>query len=364
MPREALEALESQLARLSEAAAEVARRLAGGIDLSGGEAAVRERLLEELLPVAAAAALDAASYAADFYDGVREASVGSRLGALPEPGSNPAATGEAMRAFAGQAASKGREWLASRLAERIDWEVRSAALRCVAANGSRDPMDVRYARVPSEPDPCWFCCLVASNGFFYKGADTARTHAHCKCAVVPGFRGETRVEGYDPDEYYALWSKAMDEGVTSYEKLNEMSAKAKRRRRSPESASDAEIRKYGELRRIRAAFGEGRPARFVAPAPRGGGNASYAIPPGLGGADLAAFGSRLGLGPGHEDELAWEVARRAAKAALSPAGDGAWEQTVTIPGPNGKRARVTLTWDASGGSPTLAGARLGRWAAR
>lgn len=75
--------------------------------------------------------------------------------------------------------------------------------------------NMRYARVPTGPDTCDWCCMLASRGFvYYTEADAkAGNHQHCDCLAIPGRGGDTfddatQVEGYDPDEYYALWRES------------------------------------------------------------------------------------------------------------------------------------------------------------
>ena len=72
---------------------------------------------------------------------------------------------------------------------------------------------VRYARVPTGTETCPFCVMLASRGFVYLSERAAR-HAHpgCDCRVVPGFAGETEVEGYDLDGLYRQYIKDLGEG--------------------------------------------------------------------------------------------------------------------------------------------------------
>jgi hypothetical protein len=72
--------------------------------------------------------------------------------------------------------------------------------------------NVRYARVPTGPDTCDFCMMLASRGFVYYTKESAGVegiHEHCDCVVIPGNGGDatspTQVEGYDPDMLYDLW---------------------------------------------------------------------------------------------------------------------------------------------------------------
>lgn len=87
-----------------------------------------------------------------------------------------------------------------------------AANETVECNVARDSKtrnggSVRFARIPTRPNPCPWCAMLASRGFVYMSADTAEaaSHRHCACIVMPGVEGVTEVEGYDPDHWYDYW---------------------------------------------------------------------------------------------------------------------------------------------------------------
>ena len=65
---------------------------------------------------------------------------------------------------------------------------------------------VSFARVPTEATTCPYCLMLASRGFVYRSQLAAlnANHRYCDCRIVEGFDG-MEVEGYDPDEYYAMW---------------------------------------------------------------------------------------------------------------------------------------------------------------
>ena len=75
--------------------------------------------------------------------------------------------------------------------------------------------NMRYARIPTGPDTCPWCLMLASRGFVYYTEHDAMAgcHRHCDCVAVPGrggytFNDATQVEGYDPDAYYQLWRES------------------------------------------------------------------------------------------------------------------------------------------------------------
>ena len=64
-----------------------------------------------------------------------------------------------------------------------------------------DANHVRYARAPTGRETCSWCFMLASRDFDYRSEKSAAaaSHPHCDCVVVPGVKGRTRIEGYDPD---------------------------------------------------------------------------------------------------------------------------------------------------------------------
>lgn len=87
-------------------------------------------------------------------------------------------------------------------------QAKRSANRTMRKNADRDGL--RWARVPTGPETCGFCLMLASRGFVYGSERTAGAldhyHRGCDCAVVPGFDGLTGVEGYDPDALYDAYS--------------------------------------------------------------------------------------------------------------------------------------------------------------
>lgn len=88
---------------------------------------------------------------------------------------------------------------------------------------------VRYARVPTGGETCPFCVMLASRGFVYI-SEQAASHAHpgCDCRVVPGFAGETEVEGYDLDGLYRQYVKDLGDGRLNVGSVGRYSSRAPR----------------------------------------------------------------------------------------------------------------------------------------
>lgn len=72
--------------------------------------------------------------------------------------------------------------------------------------------NVMYARVPSGFETCKFCMMLASRGFAYHTEKSAEgrhgIHFKCDCVVIPGVEGQTKIAGYDPDEYYQKYKES------------------------------------------------------------------------------------------------------------------------------------------------------------
>lgn len=88
---------------------------------------------------------------------------------------------------------------------------------------------VRYARVPTGGETCPFCVMLASRGFVYI-SEQAASHAHpgCDCRVVPGFAGETEVEGYDLDGLYRQYIEDLGDGRLNVASVGRYSSRAPR----------------------------------------------------------------------------------------------------------------------------------------
>lgn len=71
---------------------------------------------------------------------------------------------------------------------------------------------VRFALVPSPGCTCEVCLMQASKGFVFKREFNPHggRNKSCRCRFMPGIEGETAIEGYDPDECYALWKRVSE----------------------------------------------------------------------------------------------------------------------------------------------------------
>lgn len=177
---------------------------------------------------------DAAAVAAVFYDGLREYQ-GITDGFYAESVSmrRTSTTASAVITYTDKQPKLNDE-LTRQLAKQVGYEIKRATNECIAYNAKRDPKKPKWARVPKytpttykpwskeagvthNPElaaagTCAWCIALASRGFKYHSEETA-SHAHdgCDCDIIPGFDGETKVEGYDPDSLYREWRRMVSE---------------------------------------------------------------------------------------------------------------------------------------------------------
>lgn len=109
--------------------------------------------------------------------------------------------------LAGYLADGDVEKFKSDVADVTKYYVKRAAQENMIKNC--DKAEVRYARVPTGFETCSFCFMLASRGFEYRDEMTAgslhKFHKDCDCIVVPGAKGRTKIDGYDPEGMYKRW---------------------------------------------------------------------------------------------------------------------------------------------------------------
>ena len=159
------------------------------VDMTQDVATVRQQVVDIMQAYCGGSTDLVAQLAAEFYDGLRKYEVGKPLGAYALSGRDPAATEGAIRAFADKLVDGNVEAFVELCLQRLDYECKVAASKCVIENGRRDPMRPKYARVPTGAETCDFCLMLASRGFAYLSEETA-SHTHSNCVV-----GDTKVSG-------------------------------------------------------------------------------------------------------------------------------------------------------------------------
>lgn len=212
IPRAAVDFLTEEINGISaDAQARVLKVLQGINWTPENVAECRELVLQALAAVMPTYTDMAAQASADFYDAAREMVVGERLGAQAISGYDPRKTEGAVRAFVRFVLDGRVDTFNDQVLQRIDYEMKLSAANSTVYNGERDPLSVRYARVPTGAETCDFCLMLASRGFVYRSQATALSHVHydCSCRVVAGWDG-MEVEDYDPRSIYDRWQDAID----------------------------------------------------------------------------------------------------------------------------------------------------------
>lgn len=222
IPRAALDLVSEQVNALSaDAQARVLRVLESISWTPDNISECREIVLRAIASVMPTYTNAAAQAGADLYDAVRAEAVGEAMGATAISGYEPDATEAAVRAFVQDIVDgKPVEQFNRKVLDRVDRDIRVAENVSVAENAALDPLEPRYARVPTGPETCEWCIMLASRGFDFKSERSAvgnykkksrtgaASHGHpgCDCRIVQGYPG-MEVEGYDPDAYYELWRR-------------------------------------------------------------------------------------------------------------------------------------------------------------
>lgn len=206
IPREMLNEFTAQLNSLSAATREIAKTKLENLSYSSPDD-LFVKTLEILNSVCGTSTDKAAAYAASFYDAVRKLELGETFGAEAISNRSQKRTiGTIDKGIEDIKNGKTYNDFMRRMLNQVDYEIKRAAGECVQQNGKRDKRKVRFARVPTGNDTCEFCIMLASRGFDYLSKESAGSinhyHPNCDCRIVPGFEGETQVEGYDPDELY------------------------------------------------------------------------------------------------------------------------------------------------------------------
>lgn len=194
----------------------VAGMLGGGIADPGDVAAARDLAISALTDVLGTYAVASAAAAADFYE---------------RSGGSPAVLGDAdlraiegtVRYQAGKLADGDLDGFVDQVSEFAAHAVKLSANRQMIKNaedGSRHRRrksgkgpKVRFARVPTGPETCTFCTMLASRGFVYWSREDAGEFGHfhrkCDCKVVASTDAEG-LEGYDPERYLELYREFSD----------------------------------------------------------------------------------------------------------------------------------------------------------
>lgn len=209
LSRQALNGYDAALSKVEAAAAEYVRRRVEAYLESFPNASVADvrEFAKEVVGQAVDAYGDAASTAAaDLYDELAEAAGESLPSAAVDTSDVSGYIDRGVRYQAGKLVDGAPTAFAARVSDIARDQVARRANQTMIRNAGRDR--IRYARVPTGPEPCTYCAMLASRGFVYRtessaAAATGHFHHGCRCKVVPSTAGS--VEGYDPDEWADRW---------------------------------------------------------------------------------------------------------------------------------------------------------------
>lgn len=212
IPRSYIRNYSNSISNISDKARESLTAALMQLDYSRPVAETRDTVIA-IMQVACGASTDlAARLAAEFYDGLRLAMVGEKLGAAAVSMRNPDATDGAIRAFIQIIVDGGdTDAFIDQCASRLDYETRRASKECVVHNAKNDPLKPKWARVPDGVETCAYCLLLASRGFTYDSEETAsHTHENCRCEIAPGWGDAAIVSDYksELDNYKDLFDQA------------------------------------------------------------------------------------------------------------------------------------------------------------
>lgn len=159
-------------------------------NVQGNPAGSVEALREFVLEIVAEYGQASAAIAIDFYNAVRPAGSPSFS---PTPFVRDDLVGGGTLNWA-TAPLLTEEWEQSleRIAAEIQKASYQAAVETLGEATEEDPLDVKYARWPQNPEPCAYCVLRASRGAVYWSESSAERgdHIKCGCRVTPIFPGE------------------------------------------------------------------------------------------------------------------------------------------------------------------------------
>lgn len=91
-----------------------------------------------------------------------------------------------------------------------------SARETIARNVEIDPLEPRFARVPTGAKTCAWCDMLSSRGFVYRtresAGESAKFHPEDDCQIVPEWEAErAHIDGYDPDAAYDRYLRARAE---------------------------------------------------------------------------------------------------------------------------------------------------------
>lgn len=168
-----------------------------------------QQLLADLPILAETFSAISATFAADWYEDIRE---GPRYTATTAPPPPPERVDALARWGAGPlwSESPNTELALSKIAGGLHRIVADGARQTVLTNVTRDPAKPRWAREAS-PTACAFCAMLTTRGPVYsQDSVDFQSHDRCSCVAIPVFGDE-----YEPPTYVDQWRHAYDRSATA-----------------------------------------------------------------------------------------------------------------------------------------------------
>lgn len=222
IPKEAVDSYASSVDRQADDAARLLAAYIDSLDFSGdyeSRNAARDAAMDYFKELVRLYGDAAATIAADFYEELAEAAgeaVESAVLAEISDESLESSVRYSARNLFGKYLSV--EMFKQAMEAAVRRYVKKMANDTMSKNAVRDggKRPVRFARVPTGPETCAFCIMLASRGFVYASKETAgefdHFHENCDCKVVPCFGDEAGIEGYDPKVYERFYRENMQHG--------------------------------------------------------------------------------------------------------------------------------------------------------
>lgn len=198
------------------------------IDRGGYENIDCQKLIDYAYAIATKYGEASAALSAEMYDAIAELSGAAVPSALPAETASYSEVAKTVNGIIKRSANE------NTLAQGIGRLVKMAGTDTILSNAYRDrPRNkgsrkrhsgAQVAWIPFG-DTCPFCLMLASKGWqnqtqWAVNSHSEHIHANCDCTYAVRFNNNLNVEGYDPDEYKAIYDNA--EGRTRNEKFNSM----------------------------------------------------------------------------------------------------------------------------------------------
>ena len=190
----------------------------GNLDVAG----IREKTIEVMRDCLGVYGDRAQALSAELFDEICEAEGVDATSKIFDELIDGDMMEEKVRYYARAIAGEEPDWdgYEGSNADLVSYYVHRSALENMSRNC--DLNEMRFARVGTGRETCGYCFMLSSRGFVYRSEDTAAasSHVHCDCVIVPGVKGVTKIEGYEPERMRERW-KACYQTIGGRDQLKE-----------------------------------------------------------------------------------------------------------------------------------------------